>query len=137
MSEKSDKFSKELDELVRQGDLLFMAMQHMCHPNEFKEQIGKAVGKDKYDDYLKKLPDFKSDYQSWFSKSQSVVKQILPDRLNDFNSFYEYPKPRKDITFQNYMIKDALQGLTIRRYGDVIASDSSAIPEFSQQLNIV
>lgn len=137
MSEKTDKFSKELDELVNQGDLLFMAMQYMCHPEEFKEQVGKAVGKDKLEEYLKKLPNFKSDYQAWFSKAQAVIKQILPDRLNDFNSFYEYPKPRKEITFQNYMIKDALQGLTIRRYGDVIANDGSAIPEFTQQINIV
>lgn len=109
----------------------------MCHPKEFKSQVEKLIGKDKVGEYFKNLPDFKTDYQAWFSKAQAVVKQILPDRLNDFNSYYEYPKARKDITFQNYMIKDALQGLTIRWAGEVKVGHSAAIPEFVQQLNII
>jgi hypothetical protein len=117
--------------------MLYMAIQFMCHPKEFKSQVEKAIGKDKIEEYLKKLPKFKDDYQAWFSKAQAVVKQILPDRLNDFNSYYEYPKPRKEITFQNYMIKDALQGLTIRWAGEVKVDAGAAIPEFVQQLNII
>lgn len=117
--------------------MLHMAMQHMCRPNEFKSQVEKAFGKDKVDGYFKKLPVFKSEYQGWFSKAQAVVKQILPDRLKDFNSFYEYTKIRKEITFENYMIRDALQGLTIRWGGEIQVDSSAAIPEFVQQLNIV
>jgi hypothetical protein len=137
LSEKIDKFSKELDALVGQGNMLHMAMQYMCFPKNFKEQVEEAFGKDKSEDYLKKLPNFKEYYQLCFSKAQAVIRQVLPDRLNDFNSYYEYPKPRKDITFQNYMIRDALQGLVIRWVGEIKVDDSAAIPEFFQQLNIV
>ena len=137
MSEKSEKFSKELDELLSEGDTLSMALEYECYPKQFKESYGRVVDKEQLDQVVKRLPKFANKYQAWFSKSQAVIKQILPDRLADFNSYYEYPKPRKEITFQNYMIKDALQGLVIRHYGDVQADSSAAIPEFTQQLNIL
>lgn len=137
MSERFDKFSKELDELIDEGDILYTAIQHECHPKEFKETYARVMEKTKLDNLIKNLPRFSDKYQSWFSRSQAVIKQILPDRMIDFNSYYEYPKPRKDITFQNYMIKDALQGLTIRSYGEVKVSASAAIPELAQQVNIL
>ncbi len=137
MSEKYDKFSKELDDLIAEGDVLHLAIQHECHPEDFKQAYGRIVEKSKLEDFIKNLPRFGKKYQSWFSRSQAVVKQILPDRINDFNSYYEYPKPRKDITFQNYMIKDALQGLTIRADGKVETDASAAIPELAQQINIL
>lgn len=137
MSAKSDKFSKELDTLVEQGEKLHMALEYMCSPSDFKALHQKTLGKEKTDEFINLLPNFRVEYQSWFSRAQAVVKQILPDRLIDFNSYYEYPKPRKDITFQNYMIKDALQGLHVSRLGEVVADASAAIPEFIQQLNIV
>ncbi len=113
-------------------------MQYMVDHSTVKRQLRDALGEDKANEYIEKLPDFRSEYEEWFSEAQAVVKQILPDRLSDFNSFYEYPKPRKDISFQNYMIKDALQGLRITRYGsEVIADHSAALPEFTQQINIV
>lgn len=137
MSEKQDKFSGELDELIREGERLHAALQHQCHPKEFAEIYGRVLDKEKLDDFIKKLPSFDGRYQSWFSRAQSAIKQVLPDRLSDFNSYYEYPKPRKDITFQNYMIKDALQGLRITSFGDVKADASAAIPELAQQINIL
>ncbi|MDV4178103.1 hypothetical protein R1521_06235 [Rhizobium brockwellii] len=137
MSEKFDKFSNELDVLILDGEQLQNAIQYECHPTEFREALKVIGDKKKQEEFIQKLPNFKAAYQAWFSKSQAVIKQILPDRLTDFNSYYEFPKPRKDISFQNYMIKDALQGLVIRRYGDVIADTASAIPEFNQQINIL
>lgn len=137
MSAKKDKFSTELDVLIDQGDDLYHALQYECRPEEFKKVYKQVVGEESLNEFLKKLPNFKSSYQAWYSKAQAVIKQILPDRVGDFNAYYEYPKPRKDITFQNYMIKDALQGLVIRSYGEVKADDSAAIPEFAQQLNIL
>ena len=71
-----------------------------------------------------------------------MVKQVLPDRLEDFTScHYEYPRVRKEITFQNYMIRDYLQGLRITRGSvlseTIVADGKAAIPDFGQQINIV
>lgn len=138
MSEKIKKFADELDHLIKKGEMLDMAIRHDCFGREFEKQIEKSIGKGKIKEFLKKLPQFSSEYQAWYSESQTLVKQVLPDRLSDFVSYYEYPRVRKDITFQNYMIRDYLQGLRITRgYDEVIADGKSAIPAFMQQLNIV
>lgn len=140
MSARSKKFSDDLDRLITEADQLHMAMQHDCKPVSFEEAVKGTLNLDDegFKEYLKKLPNFKSSYQKWYSEAQAVIKQVLPDRLQDFISYYEYPKVRKDITFQNYMIRDYLQGLKITRGGyQVVADGSSAIPEFVQQLNMV
>lgn len=140
MSERTKKFSEELDPLISDGDQLHMAMQYDCLPVEFEERLNEVFKGDeaKVEGYLKKLPDFKGEYQKWYSESQAVIKQVLPDRLADFISYYEYPRVRKDISFKNYMVRDYLQGLAITRYdGEVTVSGRAAFPEFVQQLNIV
>lgn len=140
MSERTKKFSEELDRLIDEGDKLSLAIQYECHKSDFKNQLMEIFkdDEDKVKDYIKNLPKFKKDYQKWYSESYAVIKQVLPDRVSDFTSYYEYPRVRKDITFQNYMIKDYLQGLRITRAGyEVVADGSAAIPEFEQQLNMV
>lgn len=137
MSEKENKFSAELDALVKEGDQLVYALQYHAIPEEFEASTVKAFGKEKSDEFLKKLPDFGDTYQSWYSKAQAVVKQVIPDRYSDFVSHYEYQKPRKEISFQNYMIRDALQGLQIIRGGEVRVNPNAAVPELSQQVNIL
>lgn len=141
MSERTKKFGTELDELIKQGDALTYALQYAYSPKSFEEQVKKAFkdNEDEYKKFMKGLPNFKEEYQSWYSTAQAVIKQVLPDRLADFVSHYEYPRVRKEITFQNYMIRDFLQGLRITRYGgsEVIADGSAAIPEFDQQVNML
>jgi hypothetical protein len=84
---------------------------------------------------------FKENYQTWYSESLTLVKQILPDRLNDFIKLYEKPKTtRKDITHENYVIEDALQGLTITRWWfekKIIVWVAGAIPRIEQQIAII
>ncbi|MEI4263967.1 hypothetical protein [Roseovarius sp. D0-M9] len=140
MSERTQKFSEQLDRLIADGYKLQMAIQHECNPVEFEERLNEIFKEDKakVKEYLKELPDFKGEYQTWYSEAQAVIKQVLPDRLSDFISYYEYPRVRKDISFKNYMVRDYLQGLQITRYdGNVTVSGRAAIPEFVQQLNIV
>jgi hypothetical protein len=139
VSEKFAKFAKALDDLINEGDMLHMAMQFDCYGDSFVEGARKQLGEEKVDKYIKSLPDFKTKYQGWYSEAQALVKQVLPDRLTDFQSYYEYPRVRKNTSFQNYMIKDYLQGLRITRgwEKEVVVDGSGAIPEFVQQLNIV
>jgi hypothetical protein len=141
MTERTKKFSDDLKRLISEGNDLLNAMQNDCHPEAFKEKLLEILerNEEEVEKYLKDLPDFKNDYQKWFSEAQAVIKQVLPDRLSDFISHYEHPRVRKEITFQNYMVRDYLQGLRISRGGgyEVLADGSSAIPEFVQQLNMV
>lgn len=141
MSERTKKFSEELDELIKEGGLLLWAMQYDCAPEEMRKYFLKYLKEDKtkLDSLLKSLPNFSNTYQAWYSKAQAVIKQVMPDRLSDFVSYFDVPKGRKDVTYQNYMIRDYLQGLRLTQgpYKEVIVDGSAAIPEFTQQLNIV
>ena len=147
MSKGRSDFEQELDRLIRFGELLQLAILRECHGEEFDEEMAALLRKNDAQSAkgvevtLGELPNFKRDYQAWYSEALALVKQILPDRLQDFASYYEFPRVRKDITFQNYMVRDYLQGLQISRGPDydrkVLVDGRAAIPEFQQQLNIV
>ena len=64
---------------------------------------------------------------------------MLPDRLSDFERYYEKPKPRKEITYDNYRIEDYLQGLNVTRgwEKEKVVGPDAAIPQFQQQLAIL
>jgi hypothetical protein len=88
---------------------------------------------------LKALPLFTDDYQSWYSEAKVLIGQLLPDRLSDFVRLYEKPKPRNDVTFENYRIEDYLQGLNVTRglQKEKVVGLDAAIPHIRQQLAIL
>ena len=101
MDEKKDRFAKDLDRLIKKGEKLSLAIRYETCKDAFLDQISKVIEEKKLDDFLKSLPDFRGDYQAWYSEALGLVKQILPDRLSDFKSYYEYPRVRKEITYDN------------------------------------
>ena len=130
-------FEQDLDRLINSGEMLLLSMNYECYGDQILEQNSENRSED--ESTLEKLPKFRDQYQSWYSEALALVKQVLPDRLNDFKSYYEFPRVRKDINYQNYMIRDYLQNLQIT-FGfnnEIVADGSSAIPEFEQQLGIV
>ncbi len=147
MSEGRGDFGQELDRLIGFGELLKFAILRECHGEQFDEEMVALLREEDSQSAkdvkatLGELPNFKRDYQAWYSEALALVKQILPDRLQDFASYYESPRVRKEITFQNYMVRDYLQGLAISSGPDydrkVLVDGKAAIPEFEQQLNIV
>ena len=112
------------------------AIQHECHPEEYMREARRSLGGNS-EEYIQTLPSFKDEYQTWYSEAKALVRQLLPDRLSDFVRYYEKPKPRKYVSFQNYMIEDYLDGL-VDGMGDVIrGSSDAAITRFDQQVSIV
>jgi hypothetical protein len=132
-----DKYKEDLKKLILNGDLLNLAMQYECHPVEFEKSFKKQVGDD-YEKYIKNLKSFGSQYQSWYSESLTLVKQLLPHRVADFVKYYEKSKTRKTIEYGNYVIEDYLQNLTVKsNFGEIKVSPSAAYHQFEQQLLIL
>ena len=133
-----DRYKADLDESINLGDKLSMSLQYRAYKSDFEKAVKKKFGEEA-DEFLKKLPDFNTEYQRWYSESKALIRQLLSDRLADFVRHYEKPKPRKDISFENYRIEDALQGLAITKGYDKqkIVSIEGAIPHFEQQLAIL
>lgn len=107
--------------------------------SEFSAQVKKALPKEELESFLKKLPNFNEAYERWYSEAKALVKQLLPNRLEDFVAHYERPKTRKDITYASYRILDYLQGLTVTTGYEKqkVVGTGAAIPQFRQQLAIV
>lgn len=134
-----DRFKKDLDALIERSKTLDLAMRRACNEKSFDEQIENTLGKKKAAEFIKALPSFEKTYQSWYSESLAVLKQILPDRLEDFRRHYEKPKARKSITYESYRVEDFLQGLRVTQgyYKEVVVDSSAAIPHFVQQVAIL
>lgn len=68
-----------------------------------------------------------------------MIRQLLPDRLDDFIRHYEKPKSRKEITYESYRIEDCLLGISVTRGsgGQTIVTLDGAVPHLEQQIAIL
>ncbi len=135
MATNLDRYKKDLEILVTVGEALEAAIKVEELSDELQSRESDE-GKEDLKKLVNRLPSFNSEYQTWYSEAKALIKQLLPDRLDDFVRYYEKPRHRRNINYENYRIEDRLQGLTIKR-GLVVVSPHAAIPHFQQQLNIV
>ena len=131
-----NRYQKDLDTLLNKGGQLLNAMQYECTPEEFTREAKKSL-RDEADEFIQSLPQFKDEYQTWYSEAKALIRQLLPDRLSDFAGYYEKPKSRKKIDYENYTIEDYLIGLDISFLSTEVVGPDAAIPRFRQQLSLV
>jgi len=136
METNLNRYEKDLDRLIVEGNLLYYALIVEYYPE--KDEIKKQFGK-KYDDLKNKIGTFSEKYQTWYSESLECLRQILPSRIDDFVGYYKSQTKRKDLTYANYTISDCLQGLEVTAglYGQKVVGPDAAISIFKQQLNII
>ena len=131
MTSKSESMKKELVALIARGSFLYYAMIDDTQglPEKLKKQ---------FKDKKVKLPDFRTEYDTWYSEAHAVIKQILPDRLTDFVKQYKDEK-RKEIDFLTYGISDYLLGLRTTSHGGtkVVADGSAAVGKMQIQNSIL
>jgi len=131
METNLSKYQEDLDRLIDHGQLLYysLALELNVVEERSKKQLLKIFEG-------KELPSFKKEYEAWYSEAMQVIKQVIPDRFQDFIRLYK-PDKRKEINFLTYTISDHILGLTTRQYGEVIADGTAAVPKFEQQLSIL
>ena len=131
-----DRFEKDLDALIEKGKSLHNAIQYECFPKEFENEVENRFGGNAKA-MVEALPSFTDEYQPWYSEASALIRQLLPDRHSDFVRYYEKPKSRKSIDYENYKIEDYLQGLRLTQGGTKVVGPDAAIPGFGQQLSIL
>lgn len=133
-----NKFKKDLEELISEGNKLIISMQFECYPKQFEEHF-KSNSKKSFDEFKKTRKTIKEYYQTWYSESLILINQLLPDRVTDFKKLYEKPKTRKSIEHSNYVIEDYLQGLVVTRSynNEKIVGPESALNQLEQQVAII
>lgn len=133
MESNISKYRSDLESLIAHGKSLELGLYNEFSP-EFKAQINKL---DKnIQDKIKKCT-FKDKYNAWYNESLTLIKQLVPERYDDFVSFYKQPK-RKQINFETYSISDYLIGMVVKDgWGGEAFKRSSIITKFQQQFAIV
>ncbi len=131
MESNIDVMKKELVALRKRGRHLYLAM--IDDVSGLPDDLKKDLKEQKI-----KLPQFNRDYDSWYSEALAVIKQLLPDRVDDFIKQYKQEK-RKDIDFLTYGISDYILGVrTTRGYQkDVVADKSAAVGKMEIQNSIL
>ncbi len=78
-------------------------------------------------------------YQPWYTKALAVIKQVAPERYDEFKEQYISYSSRKKIDISNYTISDYLNGVTVH-FSDnrpVFDSESVFSVRFVRQLSIL
>lgn len=102
------KVREDLGRLLADGQSLAIAWAVQYKPSALGQTKFNNEEKQRYS----KMP-IGFEYQKWYSESLQVVKLLIPDRLQDFRTFYEFEGNRKTISYINYRIADCFRGVVI------------------------
>lgn len=84
---------------------------------------------------------FENEYQNWYTESCSVIAQILPGRLAEFEEYYKGQGQKKRVTAYSYTIQDWLVGFrsrTVVGTGKKLFDDWSSVAQlFNTQFLIL
>jgi hypothetical protein len=130
MNQAFARYKKDIDRLVQSGGKLVLKLQAECHPKV--KELGGFTRKD-----IEDFPALNSHYENWYSEALALVKQLLPDRVEDFKGMYAPRGPRKEISHANYTMSDYMRGTTIRLNGEVRVGPASAFTNLHQQWNMI
>ncbi|MCP8322402.1 MAG: hypothetical protein H3Z52_15910 [archaeon] len=130
MTNSGQRIKRELSALINEG------LEILLYETEEKS---RKVKKGEKGDIQKPLPTIQR-YQSWYTKALPVVRQLIPERYQEFQEQYKLEK-RKEITFLTYTISDYLIGLRVTKGAwekiEVVNPLSAFASKFQHQLTIL
>jgi hypothetical protein len=124
------EISMLIDKLIEDGnDLLKFFAWKFMEESQRKELSNYEQISEKF-----RGRSFSDEYQAWFSKTEIIVKAIIPERFDEFCKQYLPSNNRKQLSVLNYTIQDALCGIT-HTYPTIIPEN--ALANFQIQVGIV
>lgn len=127
------KMKLELVELISKSDLIKVAWVRQCWPDRLSGVSPSLVQKSK------DIYSISYEYERWYSKALVVVRQLVPERIDDFVGCYKYAGKSdrgKDVV-SSFRVSDALAGKVVKQYGDIIAGMGSTYAYFDTQCSIL
>ena len=84
---------------------------HITATDELYEAEKSQRGGDKYQEALSLLVENVSDrYQEWYTESCALIKQMLPNRLSEFEALYAGLKGAHRVPIQQWLLAGGLAG---------------------------
>jgi hypothetical protein len=105
MTSNLDKYKVDLKVLIQLGERL---------DTDLTLRYFKDQGTLKKEDELqaeKLYGTFERDYQKWYGEAYAVIRQLMPDRLIEFEQLYKGDGKRKEFNATSYNIQDWLNGV--------------------------
>jgi hypothetical protein len=127
---KLERYKQDIEKLAEKGRNLYFSLLLETEP-EIARKLGIT------DESRRTLPDVRQEYQSWYSEALALIRQLLPDRVDDFIGYYKPIKARKEINSSTYTISDLLQGITVTQGARLIVGFTAAVLPLEQQSLIV
>lgn len=145
MTTIKEKLKGAVGDLLKEGWDILVAELAKKQPSASKKTVSKKGAskskKEAEEKEVKEAPKLpiRQAYQIWYSKALPVVRQILPERYQEFIEQYKLDK-RKDINFLTYTISDYLIGLTVTKgweKEEVVNPSRAFSSKFHHQLTIL
>ncbi len=112
MTTNLDRYKKDLGRLVETGDKMLLDLQDRLLLQ--RGEIDAATKKELDAETVA----FETNYQAWYTESCAVIRQIIPDRLGEFEALYKGDGRRKSIGLETYTIQDWLNGVRAGTHHD-------------------
>ena len=128
-----ESYKAEIKKLEKQGanmllDLSLRVPGQVARLDKKNREIAKQVeGK------------FEQEYQRWYTEASAVIRQLLPDRMEEFIGLYQADNKRKSLNNVTYCIQDWMNGLrAVENYnGEKVFNDLAVVSmKFDTQLRI-
>ncbi|MGA3172931.1 MAG: hypothetical protein ABSE25_00720 [Syntrophorhabdales bacterium] len=135
MTTSISRYRDDLEKLIKLGQ----EMQTDLHLRSLEEE-GK-LDKDLREVRKKIDRTFEKKYQHWYSETHALLRQLLPERITEFESLYLADPKRKTVDITSYKIQDWLMGMRATKStltGEKHFDDFAAVVmRFSMQLDIL
>ena len=107
MTTNLSRYKTDLEKLIKLGesmdlDLTFRHLEAEGELDEKSKKLAKAI-KD----------TFEREYQKWYTESHAVIRQLIPDRLAEFEHLYKGEGKRREVNASTYNIQDWLNGVRV------------------------
>lgn len=96
MATNLSRYEEELDALILRADKMWedlLATKKAMKANKSKDPN-----------------EFEKSYQGWYTEACEVIRQIIPNRIEEFELLYQGNGKRKSITRETYTVRDWLLG---------------------------
>lgn len=130
MTTQFEKIKKELLDLSKMGKQLVYSMYKECELID--DEMVKKIESNGW-----VFVSISQEYQRWYTKSYRVIKQIIPERLEEFERLYKGDPKRKEVTYMNYSIYDYLLGVQTTYLGEVKRGKKDAVNKMEIQSDIL
>ena len=105
MTTNLSKYQADLDKLVILGRKMHLdlALRPSAESGKLSIELTEK--------YEKVKNTFQENYQSWYTEAGAVIRQLIPDRLSEFQELYKGAGKRTTTDIHNYHIQDWLNGV--------------------------